>query len=709
MEEPNLKLTKLSLETDRNIIGECFISHPDKNLTSELGNLFSIIEIYNINDIFVDGFMEAISDLKTEYYLPPFNPNKSPEKRFEEAVARANRRIFSAINQSVEEVDLRNISAIIGIAIDNKVFISATGRIKGLFFRKKKNEEILIADILSSSLGKKFKPEPEKIFANILSGELSSKDAMLFINEQWLSFFSQSELSKISLENNPENIIKTLNQSLQEKVIKNNFYCIAIKSDLLDEVTIHDQKQSVTALISEKKTKDDLSNETNNEPELKNNLNTEANRQPEIQQQNPTITAKENISSHRPQKSLEKLLETQIKTEKYLTPSIMPNWQKLLLMLFNFTKKALIWLILKIQELSLLIINSIKKLSKKYKNQSTSESTKNLEPKETTDQSEKPSEIKLNDKINLFLNNKVISFLNLRITQKIALICGFLLIFGFFQSIVIIGRSLDKTGAEYNYEIISKQIEEQLNKAEAQNIFNDEVGAMNAIAQARELLNEIPDKKSTDNIKNGLDDRIKTVAYNIQKTTYLENIEPLINLDENEEAKGDYAGLAKTNKIFWIYDNNQRHLIKLDTLTDNIDTQKSNLAIKKIASIDDKNLIILTSENEYYKFEITKNSFTKISKPSKEYFFLKPSSGKLPLIIPELNEKEIVMSFNENDYLLFLDSSNQRLVILDKNSNLRKQYHSPTLEKASSFIFNSKENKIWFLADGKIYQIDTDF
>ena len=116
MEPSKIKTAKLALEADGNIVGECFVLTPEKDLDKKLGVLFGIVEIYNINDTFISGLWEAINDLKTEYYLPPFNLERGLEKRFEEAVARANRRIKNAVSQSIEDVDLRNLSAVLGIS-----------------------------------------------------------------------------------------------------------------------------------------------------------------------------------------------------------------------------------------------------------------------------------------------------------------------------------------------------------------------------------------------------------------------------------------------------------------------------------------------------------------------------------------------------------------------------------------------------------------
>ena len=339
------------MEADGNIIGECFILTPDKDLGKRLGVLFGIVEAYNINDAFIDGLWEAINDLKTEYYLPPFNLERGLEKRFEEAIARANRRIRSAVTQSIEEVDLRNLSAVLGISWEGRIFLTSTGRFKGLFVRRKKNGDLLIADLLSASADRKFKPEPDKLFANILSGELEDRDAMLFVNEEFLDFFSQTDLAEIALENPAEQTVKILENRLKEKVARKNFYALAIKPETPEEAAIENKsaEKPTAALVQNKAEIESADQEII--AEIK---------QPERQAANlETVKINQKIQTARqaaqPQQSIDRLLYTQVRTEKYLNPSTMPNWQKALIIIwgwskvyslkfFNYGKKTVIYL-----------------------------------------------------------------------------------------------------------------------------------------------------------------------------------------------------------------------------------------------------------------------------------------------------------------------------------------------------------------------------
>lgn len=735
MEPDKLKTAKLAMEADGNIIGNCFIMAPDPDLKKKLGVLFGIVEIYNNNDAFIDALWEAINDLKTEYYLPPFNLERGIEKRFEEAIARTNRRIKTAVNQSVEEVDLRNLSAILGIVYDSKVYLTSVGRIKGLFARRKKNGEPLIADILNNSQEKRFRPEIEKIFANIISGELEESDAILCLNEEFLGLFSQAELVEIALDNSALETIKNLETALQEKVAKKNFYAIAIKPEI-EATTPTPEKEAVSS-----------TNHQITQP-IDNNHETTA--------INTKIQAAKKTAQ--PQKSIDRLLYTQVKTEKYLNPSTLPNWQKILLISWNWLKRTA-------QKTKLLTyqvtVSGWKKLSllinqRKNKHQplmadsatvkplEATNEVKELEKNETKNQTDpidefgqneslniseitadeksrfnEPDSILnntktnnppfngtgLSDKINNFINGKITTFLNLKKIQQAVMVVLLLLLFIFGQSIVMIGRSLEVTGGALGYEKIVKQIEDQLNSAEAQNIFNDEAGALQALKKAEELLTEIPDRRTTKTLKNNLQEKIQTASRNLQRINYQGN--PIVLADFN--SADSLIGVAKTGKVFWSFDNQNKTFLRLDTLTDKLETITSSLpTIKKIVSLDSKSFLLLTKGNETYKYETAKNSASKIT-PTKDYFYLKKYESKSNLIIPPLASSTIELSMANDNYLLFLDPTNQRLVILDKTGILKRQFVSPILASTTAFASNFSEKKIWAFADNKIYQLEIDF
>jgi len=67
------------------------------------------------------------------------------------------------------------------------------------------------------------------------------------------------------------------------------------------------------------------------------------------------------------------------------------------------------------------------------------------------------------------------------------------------------------------------------------------------------------------------------------------------------------------------------------------------------------------------------------------------------------------MATISDNYNFFLDASNTRLIIFDKNSALKRQYVSPKFAGADSLAVSYKDKKAWIFANNKIYQIDLDF
>lgn len=756
VEKDTNKLAKMSLEADGNVVGDSFIIQPDKTLTAKLGVIFGVIEIYHVNDAFLDGFLSAVNDLKTEYYLPPFNLERGVEKRFEEAISRANRRIYSAVNQSIEEIDLRNVSAAIGLFHDNKIYLSSAGRIKGLFYRRKKNDELLIIDILSGNGEARFRPEPEKIFANILSGELAKRDALLLINEEFLGVFSQKELGETVLANSAVDAIRLIDDSLREKIAKKNFYAVAVSANgeaVAEAPLVAKNELPISSNVSTRPFRDN--------PALATTVGHIAGRVALDAQ--PPRTARPGVPT---QQSIDRLLITQVRTEKYLTPSLLPQWQKILVITLATGKKYFFYLLRQSKKLAIFTAKKISELKNRAPKTKPAETIRpstnplivasqyqelisnreipieempadasqamefnqddgpvepiysvNFEsPEVTTKQPEilieelevavKTPENGWTGKINKLLNAQIEKFLDLKKIQQIVFVAGLILLFIFSQSVVVIGRASDTAGNGSTItDDLATQIEKQLINAEAQNIFNDEAGALQSIKKARELLAEIPDKRSTKTLKSDWQAKIDEMARKLQKIVLLDN--PAVAADF--QTGGTQAGLAKTGASFWSYDNAGKAINRLDTASGKITLATTSLSgIARLTAMDDKNLILMGEGKIYYKYNIAEKTAVKF-KPAKDYFQIKLPAIASPLIDPSLASSTIAMSATSETYSFFLDGVNGRVTIIDKNGILKRQYYSEKFQGAGALALAVKDKKIWVFADGKAYQVDLDF
>ena len=81
MSQFSTQIHKLSLDSkDGVIVGDVFSTKTEKGLTDRLGYIFGLIELIDMPDQFIDRFFEIVEDLRTEYYLPPFNLENGLEK-----------------------------------------------------------------------------------------------------------------------------------------------------------------------------------------------------------------------------------------------------------------------------------------------------------------------------------------------------------------------------------------------------------------------------------------------------------------------------------------------------------------------------------------------------------------------------------------------------------------------------------------------------
>ena len=728
------------MEADANIIGSAFVVKPEKTLINRLGVIFGIVEIYNLNDIFIDRVLDAIGDLKTEYYLPPFD-DKKPERRFEEALTRANRRISTAVSESIYPIDLRNLRLVMGLSLGNKIFLSHTGRSQALFFRQKKNGGLLIINILDTG-EERPKPEPEKVFSNIISGEITERDTLMVCNNEFLSLLSQNDLGEMLALAPAEEGLKKLEATLHSQPLKSNYYSVLLKSADFQPIS------PVSAVTTEAGA---TATETAATTPAKQPYQFDRMR---VDNPRPAGPGQTSPAEGKTQSSLDRLLITQVRTEQYLTPSLMPAWQKFFVLLFKYLKISLVWLG---RGLNVTLVWLGRKLHAGYNllankiiagraakakriinniesKRPTQEEILNEElttdefmsapepmqsevaqdaieqprPKSLLNWQERFSSGWLAQKINGRINDLIKNFLSLNIWQKGSLIAALVLLLIFSQSVVWIGRSSELNSPQTSpIGKIGNQIQGLVDNAEAQNIFNDEKGAYASLAQAEELLKTIPVKRSNQATINDLKQKIDDVRRALGKETNLTDLKPVIDL-KLSNSSADIAGLAKTGKYFWVFNNSDAKFYRLDSATWQWTTATSTISnAKKLTAIDDKTLAVVNGDNSIYKLTLSNMSAVKF-KPSKDYFNIKLDLKSLTLE-PPIASSTISQSAKDGAWQYLLDATVGRLVILDDKNILKRQYTGPFITTGASFVGSAKDKKFWVLFDGKIYQIDWDF
>lgn len=762
MDSLNLKIAKLILENDnQSATGDIFVAQPEDDLEARFGIMFGLVEIFNLPMEFTDKFFEIISDCHTEYYLPPFDPEQSVSRRFEECLQRVNRRVSKSIKESVAVIEPRCINAIIGLIHRDKIYLSKTGKNNALLFHQQRKYDHRLVDIFGETGEKKQKIDPEKIFAHVINGETSSKDRLIFFNEGILECLSLHEIMNLVTEQDATQAANEIKQILKIKDERNNFYAIIIQPTINEE-KIKYQTQK---------------------------LKTEIGAVPKIPTQN----------------SINRLINTQENTERYLTPSLMPNWKKIAILTWRLIKKTSIYL----KAFALMTIKLFGNWAKTIKNNlprwlKALKKTGQIaikEPKEITqkltdhswltakkitqknvvptqeifaDYNKKDGLMK---KISHWLNRQIAKFISLNRLQQTALIIAFILIFLFSQSIVWQGQRTQTFGEYGDFSELIKQIEETINAAEAQNIFNDQVGAKNSISRAREMIEQITEQKKYQDIKEELNQKIEKISQMLQKVVYLESPEIIYNLiNRNPNAQTQTITMAG-GQIF-VYDNQNQTIYQI-----NPDTKEAvswPLAsqineVRKIVSRNDKNLILLNQEGQFFQYNfdqrvsqnilMVNNLVADFDFYGNRLYTLQPDRGQIfrhtaidtgfnsgntwlrnynagqgallsidggiylvendgqikyfttgqlatitfSPVEPALKSIKQLATNQESNYLYFLEPENQRIVVFDKRGNLKIQYTSKNFNQMRAITIAEPERKIYLLADNKIFMIEMSF
>ncbi len=793
MEKFYPRLNKLILETGADeAIGGAMIAKSDAKSEEKLGLIFSIIDIRGVDDFFCENFIEIINDLKTEYYLPPIEAEYGVEKRFEECLQRANRRIHKLIAQSINVIDLRGINALIGLVYRNRIYLSHSGKMGAYLFHKKVKGDFATVDIIGPNAGR-IKPDQEKIFGNIVSGEITTKDNLFFCNSVLLQYFSASNLCRIVGENQLFEAMDLIRNRLEDREARDKFYAVVSQLQVFEDIP------SASEIISSNKASE--------------------------------LHAK-------PEKSINNLINTQQKTEKYLTPSTLPNWQKFLLLLARGLKTLITWIIkygwIGAQKAAEGIIFGSKFIAQKIsayfekrkkrqtllagvtetkvsldedkdgeqiltikketvaiiseeplpKTENVQETKQQAEPKkdrkEIAEQYTRTTTSEINrhgikPQVSHWLNKQIGGFISLNIWQKILVVSAFVLFFFFSQSIVLNSQKTSRDVNINDVQTIVKQANEYLNKAEAQNIFNDETGAKSSIASATTEMAKIPAKKQYESDIQAIQKRIDDLNHSLEKVTYLDNPAVIADLG-NTSAQAQAVGLAKIGTQLFSFDNQNHQLDIIDqakkqTITVPVDPSIGQ--VRKVVTMSDKSIALLNDKNEIYQYalgasttkslavganvkdiesyggklyilqdnKVTKNIATKdgfnsgsswikgnpdltksISIAVGDGVYLGQTNGqisfynsgslanfKVSTINPVLSSPAQIYTNLDSLYVYVLDPQNQRVVIFDKQGNLKTQYTSKLFTGLKSMALSERDKKIYVLSDNKVYAIDITF
>jgi len=639
-------------------VGDIFVAKTERTLLGKLGTVIGFAELFGAPERFQERFLEIVGDIKTEYYLPPFDTTTGVERRFEDCLQRANRRIGRALQESVEKVDVDNINVLVVLLHNSNIYISYIGTVNAFLFHQKKQNNHAIVDIISQAGDKRRKINPDKLFSSIISGSITNRDNLLFCNESVLEYVSQTELLATVCEKSAPTAAHYLQTVLAGGQTANNFYGIIVQPL---------QREA------------ELAGDPRNAERIKTPARVE------------------------PQRSINQLVHTQSLTEAHLNPSRLPNWRLFISYVFKLATGV-------IEQVITIIVNLFKSSTRAIHNYyrktkfrlakdksakqpitpltplNNSELIEEIESPITVEQLTAPVDNPVSTpRSNPWTNRRPVTTIAISQTetvtavdyshydsietmpepavnngrpilkqiltrtkttqirqifnpvlttlpnvswlnplglisnglnrllawifslprpQQIILAIIFILLIAFSQSVVWQGQALTGNGGLAKDQLII-DIERQLILAESQNVFNDEAGARASIAKAQELLAELPDRRQYQTKRSELEAKIAQLQQSLEKITRLDNPTVIYSA----EAGTGLTGLVKIGSDLVTIDQSGKTIyrIKTDGQTTRADSDQE---LTDIISIDNigATAALITTRSAIYRYDTASNT-----------------------------------------------------------------------------------------------------
>jgi hypothetical protein len=221
MEQKEAKINQLVISVNNNprSVTHVFNSQPTKIITDKFGKIFGFIEIEPYHPS-AQRLAEFIAEeIENAYYRE--NSSLLEEfslisEYFEATLKKINMSIASFIESEHVKVDIDKINAIVALAYQNEVHFSYVGKVGALFFYNINKDSYRIINILDSTKSPQLKADPLKMFSHITSGALRTRDTMAICTTNFFDYFSLERLKNIILNPTPAQGLLTLKEMLAD-------------------------------------------------------------------------------------------------------------------------------------------------------------------------------------------------------------------------------------------------------------------------------------------------------------------------------------------------------------------------------------------------------------------------------------------------------------------------------------------------------------
>lgn len=656
----------------------------------------------------------------------------------------------------VDKEWLKKFNALIAVIHRQDVYFSPVGNISA-WVSSLKGKIVNIFDYVNSGIEK---PTIDKIFTNILSGNIEANQSLIFTTNSIFDYISEEKIDNIIKENDPQGVAIKLKELLYQ--IKDKSFCLAaIKLSPYDaDEKIQETSTREKILVSES-AKESMDNFLNIQQKTKDILTKGKTKVNEdvVQDLQKNIDKKENT-----QKSFDELLKETAR--EYSKQDQIPN---------NVEDK-----IVEQKETELSSTENIYTRKKQYsENKQHSNILKNIikiiispfvKIIELISRIRIPK-IKKNTNISISQRQDapITVFKSSKKKNKLILIIAIILLIGFIVSLIITTKKKEQDTDNEKYEKILSEIKDKKMEYDLAGIYKDENLAKEKLKEISDLINSLPQKtKKQQEEYSTILNSITEILNKVRKMETITNPETISDLNFNinkiikqgnqiialgtnssQISKIDINSKIQTSigkenlySNINVFAKNGDNIIGLD-IKDlaKINTTNSEISKEQIAyhpnykSAQDaqfyaENLYILdSSSNQIYKHignngkldkgdtwikdstDISSSGCiaidTNIYIGKNDGSIIKMFSGKkLPFelkdVDPKISKIDKIYTDKTIKEIYLLDSANKRIVIIDKDGNLLKQYYLPTLKQINNFTVDGASKKLYLTSENKI-------
>ena len=204
---------------------------------TQMGEVFSMVEILTQWFTTAQIGQTIINTFTSAYYN---SGSTSDLANFEAALKKVNETL-AQITQNGETDWIGNLSAVLGVIIENKIHIGQTGKAIAYVFRDGKVED------LTEGLATNGESHPLKTFTNVTSGELKSHDKILIANPELYAQIDMENLRQTITMNSPSEAVVQLAKMLKKKKV-NNVNALVINlltTEELSKIPVVNEKETV--------------------------------------------------------------------------------------------------------------------------------------------------------------------------------------------------------------------------------------------------------------------------------------------------------------------------------------------------------------------------------------------------------------------------------------------------------------------------------